>query len=343
MNGNSPTGKLKTNSVKKIIYGNKLNPGDKFIIYDKNNNIHRQEHITDLSNTSHVYGAFPKWLRIHVVAIEDSGKINYLDSTLRWYDVNNVSGGYTYFVNEVKDTATGEVDIDAYRNKLSSGYSIFQSKVSGKLALLIELEKITGFSCTHTIYSKDGSEGDGYSTTKYLTYINFNWETDDPNVNPAAVILTNDKQSGKTTEWVGKTLQTGENAGADLAGAVIFWKKDPENEKKVKLSDNPSYAYKSVKYYIGDGVLTTTETPYYDEGNYYETHIDNIEISTYNNFIDRDCYDKKLKSIIGEIVSAESNYGDDVLSKLNIQKRDSDDYLKIPREGYYYINAIGKD
>ena len=31
-----PTGKLKTNSVKKIIYNNKLNPGDKFIIYDKN-------------------------------------------------------------------------------------------------------------------------------------------------------------------------------------------------------------------------------------------------------------------------------------------------------------------
>lgn len=343
MNGNSPTGKLKTNSVKKIIYGNKLNPGDKFIIYDKNNNIHKQEHITDLSNTSHVYGAFPKWLRIHVVAIEDSGKINYLDSTLRWYDVNNLTGSYSYFVNEVKDTATGEVDIDAYRNKLSSGYSIFQSKVSGKLALLIELEKITGFSCTHTIYSKDGSEQDGYSTTKYLTYINFNWETDDPNVNPAAVILTNDEQSGKTTEWVGKTLQTGENAGADLAGAVIFWKKDLEDAKKVKLSDNPSYAYKSVKYYIGDNVSVTTETPYYDTGNYYETPIDNIDITTYDNFINRDCYDKKLKSIIGEIVRAEANYGDDVLSKLNIQKRDLDDYLKIPNEGHYYINAIGKD
>jgi hypothetical protein len=40
MSGANPTGRLKTNSVKKIIYSNKLNPGDKFIIYDKNNQIH---------------------------------------------------------------------------------------------------------------------------------------------------------------------------------------------------------------------------------------------------------------------------------------------------------------
>jgi hypothetical protein len=63
-----------------------MNPGDKYIIYDSNNQILNETHITDIGNTSHVYGAFPKLLRIHVVAIEDSGKINYLDSTIRWYD-----------------------------------------------------------------------------------------------------------------------------------------------------------------------------------------------------------------------------------------------------------------
>ena len=43
-------------------------------------------HITDIGNTSHIYGAFPKLLKIHVIAIEDTGKINYLDSTLKWYE-----------------------------------------------------------------------------------------------------------------------------------------------------------------------------------------------------------------------------------------------------------------
>ena len=74
------TGELNASSVKKIIYNNKLNPGDKFIIYDKNNVIlNNKSTITDIGNDSHEYGAWPKLLRIHVVAIEDSGKINYLD------------------------------------------------------------------------------------------------------------------------------------------------------------------------------------------------------------------------------------------------------------------------
>ena len=119
-----PTGKLKTNSVKKIIYNNKLNPGDKFIIYDKNAVIYSEPHISDMGNASHVYGSFPKWLKIHVVAIEDSGKINYLDSTLRWYD--------NYFIAQSKKDNQDIPDIDSYRNLLSSGYSVFQSKISGK-------------------------------------------------------------------------------------------------------------------------------------------------------------------------------------------------------------------
>jgi hypothetical protein len=252
MSGTSPTGELKTNSVKKVIYNNKLNPGDKFIIYDKNNVIHTQSHITDLSNPSHVYGSYPKWLRIHVIAIEDGGKINYLDSSLRWYDVNKPGVNYNYFINEVIDTKTGKVDIDTYRNKLSSGYSIFQSKVSGKLALLIELEKITGFSCTHTIYSKPGSTvqsgNDSYDTTNYLTYINFSWETDDPNTNPAAVILTG-------ARWIGKIEP---ETGDDLSGKVQLWVKDGSNIKKGTPTDEFS------------GISATA----YPNDGYYEAGID---------------------------------------------------------------------
>jgi hypothetical protein len=38
-----PNGELKANSVKKILYNNKLNPGDKFIIYDTDNTIFLSE------------------------------------------------------------------------------------------------------------------------------------------------------------------------------------------------------------------------------------------------------------------------------------------------------------
>ena len=357
------TGKLKTNSVKKIIYNNKLNPGDKFIIYDKSKKIYGESHISDMGNISHVYGSFPKWLKIHVVAIEDSGKINYLDSTLRWYN--------TYFIAQSKEDSQNIPDIDSYRNLLSSGYSVFQSKISGKLALLVELEKITGFSCTHTIYSKKGdsnkikftedkknneiiTEIDNTAdksyiveTNKYLTYINFSWETEDPNINPAAVILTD-------AEWVGEYKQQGK---------VKFWYKD---KKEIKLIENDIENYQLVSYKLPDIqteestkqeklieeeklITITTSTPSYPNGKYYEVSLDALSYGNYDSFKDGSynfILTNKLKNI-----NTGTSYSEDALTKLNIVKEneevkegvdDSNKYLMLPKEGQYYINALEK-
>lgn len=330
------TGKLKTNSVKKIIYNNKLNPGDKFIIYDKNAVIYSEPHISDMGNKSHVYGSFPKWLKIHVVAIEDSGKINYLDSTLRWYD--------NYFIAQSKktqDNPSGEdiPDIDSYRNLLSSGYSVFQSKISGKLALLIELEKITGFSCTHTIYSKKGNsnkieftkdENDNIiakvndkadnsyiaKTNNYLTYINFSWETEDPNINPAAIILTD-------AEWVGEYGQQGK---------VKFWYKDG---KEIKLIENDIENYQLVQY---TNNKNATKTPFYPNGDYYETSLDTLKYDDYSVFASNS-YNAMLNN---KLSSINTDYLKDALTKLNIKKEDNNGYLMLPVEKQYYINALEK-
>lgn len=352
-----PTGKLKTNSVKKIIYNNKLNPGDKFIIYDKNAVIYSEPNISDMGNISHVYGSFPKWLKIHVVAIEDSGKINYLDSTLKWYD--------NYFIAQSKktqDNPSGEdiPDIDSYRNLLSSGYSVFQSKISGKLALLIELEKITGFSCTHTIYSKKGKSkfikfikdennktietkiaikntSNIAETNNYLTYINFSWETEDHNINPAAIILTDAK-------WIGEYEQY---------GIVKFWEK---NDKLIELVENGTDYYQSVSYKLpnkqtGESVreqeepikesstmTIITSTPSYPNDNYYETLLDALEYKDYGVFASNS-YNAMLANSLSSI---STDYLKDALTKLNIKKENSDGYLMLPVEKSYYINALEK-
>ena len=347
-NNDIPTGKLKTNSVKKIIYNNKLNPGDKFIIYDKNAAIYNEPNISDIGNTSHIYGSFPKWLKIHVVAIEDSGKINYLDSTLKWYK--------DYFIaasKKANDPNGADIpDIDSYRNLLSSGYSVFQSKISGKLALLIELEKITGFSCTHTIYSKKGNSNkieftkdgnnniiakvndkvdDSYiaETNNYLTYINFSWETEDPNINPAAIILTDAK-------WVGEQNQQ---------GTVKFWQK---NDKVIELVENGTDHYQSVSY-IKEGTQTNT-TPFYPKDKYYEAVLDTLSQGNYKDFIDNNSYNAKLISKLKDInidtqdgKVKETGYSKDALIKLNIKKEnDTSGYLMLPVEKQYYINALEK-
>lgn len=161
-NGN-PTGKLKTTSVKKVLIDKKkLNPGDKYIVYTDN-----KECLTGnaevLSNWNQSLN--PKYVKLSIVSIEDGGKITYLDSTTKWYDIDDEKYKISYSQN---NKITGKDDIDSYRNMLNSGWSIFSSKVSGKLAILAELETIDTFSCYYII--KDIQDGGVINNIKYKTY-----------------------------------------------------------------------------------------------------------------------------------------------------------------------------
>lgn len=177
-----------SNSIKQVIYDNKLNPGDKFIVHsgDIHDNISR---ISDYGNKSHIIGTFPKQFKINVVAIEDSGKINYLNSDLKWYD--------DFYINQESTSNSNKPDIDSYRNILSSGYSVFQSKVSGKLAILIELERIQTFNSTYEVLkssTKQTKQTNSIEPTdvnfqQYDIYVNFNWQTNNLNVNPKSIVI----------------------------------------------------------------------------------------------------------------------------------------------------------
>lgn len=179
-----PTGELKSTSVKKIVYANNMNPGDKYIISSTG----LDPTISDYGNKNHIYGGFPKLTKIHVIAIEDSGKINYLDNTVKWYNNDFFLYGDTLSVDNA--------DLDSYRSKISSYYSIFQSKVSGKLALLIELERIDSFNCSYNIYTQEipSSEEVNVTNKKYDIYFNVSWNTSDNNINPSQIVIT-------SSEW----------------------------------------------------------------------------------------------------------------------------------------------
>lgn len=178
----TPNGRLKASSVKKILYdSNNMSSGDKYIIYSEDITSN-SKYLSDYGNKSHQHNKFPKLVKIHVVSIEESGKIVYLDSTTKWYSNN------FYIHSGGKKTSEGKLDIDSYRTMVSSAYSIFSSKVSGKLALLVELEKITGFSCSWEPYVTKIESGDIEYTT-YSIYWNFNWTTDDNNINPNGTML----------------------------------------------------------------------------------------------------------------------------------------------------------
>lgn len=171
-----PTGTLNANSVKKILCDKYLHPGDKFLIVGTDIKTNKG-HLSDYGSNKKLHDYFPKDIKIYVVSIEDSGKIVYLDN-VKWNTDN-------YYINSVAKKQDSTWDIDSYREELASDYTVFNSKVSGKLALLIELERINGFSCSwFPVVNEINSE------IKYTIYWSFNWSTDNFNINPAGYEVT---------------------------------------------------------------------------------------------------------------------------------------------------------
>ena len=147
-------GNLKNTTQCVLLKKDSLNPGDKFIV-TANESIY-EEALQDL-----VYGSSPvanPKIALNVVSIEDSGRIVYLNSDIRDY----TKSGYTYHIlGSLKGEFgnTSKLELDAYRSKVSSGYSVFKSKTSGKLAILAELVMIDSYSVTHSVVKVNEEEG----------------------------------------------------------------------------------------------------------------------------------------------------------------------------------------
>ena len=326
----------KNNSIKQIIYENNLNPGDKFIVHS-GDIASKSNIISDYGNTSHKVDAFPKQYKINVVAIEDSGKINYLNSNLKWYTNYTNQGNQEeakkdgdFYINSESEKDQGKPDIDSYRNILSSGYSVFQSKVSGKLAILIELERIESFNSTYEIYTKqeksnqklvqadtiitnivtkpsktEDFDPDKIEYKDYSIYINFNWETNNPNINPSQLVAYD-------FNWISNSIEIADvnnAAGSFICGTTI---------KKLDLiKEFP-------RNIVTAGENTATEEKNSTDGYIHRTisNYDGFTTKTYKDFIESN-YDASI---------AKETYAN--ATKIN---QSYDDFGK-PIEGQYYLN-----
>ena len=172
-------GEILHNTQYVLLKNDSLNPGDKFLVcsnkeiynekladlwVDKDSNYYEGSGFIDPEGFELIKNPI---IALNIVSIEDDGKIVYLNSDLKQYDViNNYELGgvnmqdtYKYHILGTMAENAGvydqaSVDIDQYRNTLSSGYSVFKSKTSGKLAILAELIMIDSYSVTHSIKPK---------------------------------------------------------------------------------------------------------------------------------------------------------------------------------------------
>ena len=197
-----------------------LNPGDKFLITsDLEANADR---ITDYKNNSKKIGDNPKFLRLHVATKDSSGRLVYLDSSLKWYKFEENKYYYIPKDNTIEDTLT------------ASKYSIFNSKLSGNLYLIAELETISMFSSTYTI-------DDEYNLILNLEWKSDNWNETQKGIDPkyinfdanGAFQLTN---NGVTSDKFSLEVYDSEydTIGGDIEGRYPDIKIDLQNKVNTK-------------------------------------------------------------------------------------------------------------
>lgn len=180
----NPTGKLKNTIQHVVLKQDKLNPGDKYIVC-ANEDIYGEKLVgleTFDTNTNDFKPEQHPILSLRIVSIEESGKIVDLDSTVRMYEKTVNSTPYRYSIlgtDLTNQVSTQPKDIDEYRNTLSSGYNVFRSKISGKLALLAELIMIDSFSVTYSLEEKFQDENQNPINNTYSITLHPEISTDE--------------------------------------------------------------------------------------------------------------------------------------------------------------------
>ena len=200
-------GTIVNSNIKKIIFGNKnIGPGDKFIISWGQAGLNNKNFISNFGNTLQSFAEgesyWPKLVKVHIVSIQDDGKLIYLDNDVQWYPTNikdsnsNSDNAFPISTEEFLDedgTMKDLHNLDEYRHALNCQYSIFQQKVSGKLGILLELESINNFNCGHKIFRRKYKIKEGEKEKEedvFDIYFSASWDTDNYNINPSGIIIT---------------------------------------------------------------------------------------------------------------------------------------------------------
>lgn len=198
-------GTIVNSNIKKIIFGNKnIGPGDKFIISWGQAGLSNKNFISNFGNKTCSFAEgesyWPKLVKLHIVSIQDDGKLIYLDNDVQWYPTDikdsNSDNAFPISTEEFLDedgTMKDLHNLDEYRHALNCQYSVFQQKVSGKLGILLELESINNFNCGHKIFRRKYKIKEGEEEKEeevFDIYFSASWDTDNYNINPSGIIIT---------------------------------------------------------------------------------------------------------------------------------------------------------
>ena len=165
-------GILNSPYMKLILSNSELNPGDKYQISCKN--LKEYDYISGYGQESKFNpDLIPRYLKLNVISISDSGKLTNLNESLVWQPIEKTNN-YYYIRQEDLSSNGRTVDLDEYRNLLSSNYNVFNSKTSGKLGILAKLECIDSFEVSWDAICSSTTDDNSKEWNFYL-YLNWSY------------------------------------------------------------------------------------------------------------------------------------------------------------------------
>lgn len=148
-----------------------LNPGDKFLVqgsHDKNKD--EYEHISyyDVNKKPDITKG---WLTLELATLDSNGRLIYLKDLNKYDYPYNINRQYILKVKENDSTNTPTQNVDDYRNIIGADYNIFNTKISGQLYLVAQLNVPDNFNVTYNIINKETYNGIDYYVTEIICTI----------------------------------------------------------------------------------------------------------------------------------------------------------------------------
>ena len=153
-----------------------LNPGDKFLVQGS----HKQkaegedENKDEYKHISCYVNGEPnitkKWLTLELATLDSNGRLIYLKD-LNKYDHPSNGNQYILKVKEDDSTNTPTQNVDDYRHIIGADYNIFNTKISGQLYLVAQLNVPDNFNVTYNIIDKVTYNGIDYYVTEIICTI----------------------------------------------------------------------------------------------------------------------------------------------------------------------------
>lgn len=191
-------------SYKMLLTRDSLSPGDKFQIFSPDGLKENLE--KGLLSGGQYFGQAdidldPRYLKLHIVAQGEDGKLQVLDNDLTWQPIKIEDKSLPFYIKPQDiDSSSEEVDLDEYRDLVSSNYSVYCGNNKAKLCILAELECIDSFSVVwDAIITDAGNQNKGVKIFLGMNWTSSTKEASRINLNKVLLNSTRTSKSKLTT------------------------------------------------------------------------------------------------------------------------------------------------